>query len=261
MVTMIVCEIGLNHFGDEKYCDQYIDTLVKCDIDAITFQVREKEYYEREEKKHLLLSDNYYEKAIQKIRENNLKVGIAIAEKSRVEYFNGLEVDFFKVISKDIMNYPLLDELIKTGKPIFIATGLSDISEIKKAVDYVKKHENKLILIHTSLTHNITQVNLKAINMLRSEFGVQVAFGSHSKNHNILYAVLGFEPSDIFFYVKGSNPKPHGDEEHAIELGKCSETVADLRELKKALGKDIKLRMDNKISKSSQKVANRGHEK
>lgn len=255
---MIVCEIGLNHCGDEKYCDQYIDTLVKCDIDAITFQVREKEYYEREEKKHLALSNNYYEKAIKKIRENNLKVGIAIAEKNQVEYFNGLEVDFFKVISKDIMNYPLLDELIKTGKPIFIATGLSDISEIKKAVDYVKNHENKLILIHTSLTHDIEKVNLKAINMLRSEFDVPVAFGSHSKNHNILYMVLGFEPSDIFFYVKGPNPKPHGDEEHAIELEKCSETVANLRELKKALGKDIKLRMDNKISKSNQKVANRG---
>ena len=47
---MIIGEIGLNHLGKEEYASQYIDTMVKTSIDAVTFQIREKEYYKRNPK-------------------------------------------------------------------------------------------------------------------------------------------------------------------------------------------------------------------
>ena len=42
---MLVCEIGLNHLGDEKYASEYVSTILTTDIDAITFQIREPEFY------------------------------------------------------------------------------------------------------------------------------------------------------------------------------------------------------------------------
>ena len=55
---MIIAEIGLNHLGDIKQARRYVNLLSHSSIDAITLQVREKEYYK--EKPHLLLDDRLF---------------------------------------------------------------------------------------------------------------------------------------------------------------------------------------------------------
>ena len=47
---MLVAEIGLNHFGSERIANQFIDELLKTDIDAITFQVAGNEFYKKNRK-------------------------------------------------------------------------------------------------------------------------------------------------------------------------------------------------------------------
>ena len=42
---MIICEIGLNHFGDIGYSNEYVDVLSSTGCDAFTYQIREKEFY------------------------------------------------------------------------------------------------------------------------------------------------------------------------------------------------------------------------
>ena len=35
---MIICEVGLNHQGDEKYSTKYTEKLCRTNCDAITYQ-------------------------------------------------------------------------------------------------------------------------------------------------------------------------------------------------------------------------------
>ena len=42
---MIIAEIGLNHLGSEEYLNEYLETLLKSSVDAVTLQVREPEFY------------------------------------------------------------------------------------------------------------------------------------------------------------------------------------------------------------------------
>jgi len=44
---VIVAEIGINHMGSEEYAETYIGALLKSKVDAITFQVRESEFYKK----------------------------------------------------------------------------------------------------------------------------------------------------------------------------------------------------------------------
>ena len=37
---MIIAELGFNHLGNLDIANQYVDALIECDVDAITFQVR-----------------------------------------------------------------------------------------------------------------------------------------------------------------------------------------------------------------------------
>jgi hypothetical protein len=58
---------------------------------------------------------------------------------------------------------------------------------------------------------------------------------------------LAFEPSDIFFYVKGSSQEKYPDDEHAIAMDKVDEVAKGLKILKNALGKGIKKEMENRL--------------
>ena len=42
---MIIAEVGINHLGRVESAHIYVDKLAETDIDGISFQVREKEYY------------------------------------------------------------------------------------------------------------------------------------------------------------------------------------------------------------------------
>lgn len=47
---MIIAEIGMNHLGSFFSAEIMLMDLFKTEIDGITFQVREKEYYSKKPK-------------------------------------------------------------------------------------------------------------------------------------------------------------------------------------------------------------------
>jgi len=244
---MIVCEIGLNHLGDPNYGEEYIEKIIESKSDGITFQIRENDYYSKKEHSHLLLSDSFYQKISEKIHDAGLKFGIAIAEESKIDFFNSINVDFYKILSWDLNNFSLIDKLCNTGKPIFVSTGMGSLDEISKFVQHVSSSKNQFSLIHTQLSHSLDEVNLKAIATLKTKFDLPVSYGNHALNMNTIYASIGFEPSDIFLYVKGNHDIKHPDDEHALNLNDLPELILNIHELYVALGTGKKQKMDKKI--------------
>lgn len=97
---MIICEIGLNHLGDEDYANHYINEVLKSNADAITFQVLKESFYENERFKKFRLEKEFYIKASQKIRDNKKDFGIAIDDVVAIDFLEQLDVSFYKVLSK-----------------------------------------------------------------------------------------------------------------------------------------------------------------
>ena len=100
----IITEIGMNHLGSFNQANYYVDTLIKANVDAITFQVRESEFYQKSSKHHLLLTDNDYINLCKKVKINNKKFGIAIADINKIDFFESIETDFYKIIRNDLVN-------------------------------------------------------------------------------------------------------------------------------------------------------------
>ncbi len=247
MVIMIICEVGLNHCGDIKYADEYVGELLKAKPDGLTFQIREKEFYKKEPGRNLLLPDKYYETVIPRVKSSGIKFGMAICDPDKVEFCEKIGADFYKIIRDDIKNYGLISKLLNTGKKVFVSTGMASLEDISAFIGMAAEHRDQVTLIHTQLSHLLTETNLRAITVLRDKFNLPVAFGSHAANHNILYMALGFEPSDVFFYVKGDRAIGHLDNEHAIELRRCKEAIDNLRELSRAIGDGRKVKMGIEI--------------
>ena len=238
---MIICEIGLNHMGDEKYANEYINKIIKSKADGILFHIREKSFYKKNPK--LLLSDKFYANSIKKIKKNNLKFGITIADVDKINFCERTGVDFYKIFGRDILEKELIKKVLSTKKKIFVSTSISNIKEIKKFEKIIKSKKMQITLVHTHLDKDISKVNLNAMINLKEKFKMKIAYGNHAENPFVIYLSLAFQPSDILFYVKGSKYKHHIDEPHSIKLDDLQKFVENLKILPNALGNKNKIKL------------------
>lgn len=240
---MLIAEIGLNHLGNKDIAKDYINQLSDTYVDGITFQVRESEYYEL--KPELKLDNFEYADLISLIKNNNKKAGIAIADIEQINFFESLDVDFYKIIRNDITNNELVKKLILTNKKIIVSTGTCSESTI---CDFINKFKNNnIVLNHTQLSYDTKDCNLSAINTLKSKFNINVSYGSHCSNFNVLYMALCYQPSDILFYVKRNSSFKYPDDKHAIPLNKVGNITKNLKDLSEAIGSGNKKQMEIKI--------------
>lgn len=245
---MIIAEIGLNHLGSEEYLNEYLDILLKSSVDAITLQVREPEFYKNTDFSEFTLPQGVYTKVSKAVKLSGKKFGVALSDLSLVPFFDNI-VDFYKILSKDLGNINFIKNLINvTNVPIFISTGLSSNQNIHSFIDKIDSNKIENInLIHTRLSNEIEDVNLKAIDSMKKEFNLPVAFGNHCQNRLVTYVSIAFEPSAIFIYVKGETSPYHPDDKHAISLVDIAKHSKELKNLMKCLGAGIKKETKNII--------------
>ncbi len=245
----IVTEIGMNHMGDATYADAYTKALIDARPDGITFQVREKAYYAKQEPgQSPYLAAESYRSAAERTQEAGIQFGVGICDIEEVPFFAEIGTDFYKILSKDIGNRQLVAAVVATGKPVYVSTGMSDEDEIASFVNTAGNTSSQISLIHTQLSYEDADTNLRAIARLRERFHMPVAFGSHSTDKNALYAALGFDPSAMFFYVKGDRPIQHKDEDHAVMLSETAGLIHHIRRLETMLGDGVKKKMSNRIA-------------
>ncbi len=242
---MIIAEIGSNHLGKIELANKYLKDLINSPVDGISFQVREKEFYQSSRYKNFKLDKSNYLNFSTITKRNKKKFGIALADPSLIDFFESLDTDFYKVIRNDIKNDELVDKLIKTNKKIFISTGMSSEEDIMRFIKKYGRPKN-VILNHTSLSNLIDDCNLKAIESMKKH-GFNVSYGNHCENLNVMYMSLIFKPSDIMFYVKACKKLEYPDNKHAVILKEVNEIVNNLKLLSRADGKGIKNNMENKI--------------
>lgn len=240
---MFISEIGLNHKGSEAKAFKMLKDLINTDVDAITFQVLEPALYGKIKEWGKPLSKDFYKDAIDFAHKNNKLMGFAITDKNMVPFLNSAGADFWKSLSTSISDNALLEKLQRTNKLVFIATGISNESEIVK----ISKKLKNIKFIHTQLSQEIEDTNLRAIDRLRRLTNKKIAFGLHCSEHNVLYLSVAFKPSDIFFYVKDNSQEKFPDDEHAIIIDNVDNLVKTLKKLKKALGGGIKEKMGVKL--------------
>ena len=231
-MTALIAEIGLNHLGDEQRAVRALSRALEAGADGITFQIREPKFYESTEKSRRRLPLEFYRQAALAVHEAGRRFGIAIADQTLVESVAAVGVDFWKTLSWDFRNENLRSALFATGRPVFLSTGLSSMDDV---VEGSKRIENA-ILIHTQLSQELSDVNLKAIPAMAQATGLPVAFGLHSRNHDVLKVALAFEPHSMFFYVKEPGVEGLFDDEHALSLDGLPETIHNLKELMRTLG-------------------------
>jgi len=155
-----------------------------------------------------------------------------------------IKMPVYKIASYSVTQYPLLKEVAKTRKPIFMSTGATNLQLIDKAVTLLRQNGNsKLALLQCTAKYPapLTSLNLRVIPLLQKRYHVPIGLSDHSREPHIgpLGAVaLGGRIIEKHFTTDNSLSGP--DQGFAILGRELIDLVSNIRKMEAALGEGKK---------------------
>jgi len=266
-LVFITGEIGINHNGDLSIAKQLIDVAKKVGCNAVKFQKRtiDKVYSKeildspresiwgtttKEQKLGLEFEKNEYDQ----IDSYCKKLGIEwFASSWDIEsqlFLRQYDLTHNKIASAMLTNHELLNVVAEEEKHTFIATGMSTIEEISKAIEIFKKNDCPFELMHTNSSYpmNLEEANLKCITTLQNEFHCNVGYSGHEVDSYIccvISATLG--ATSIERHITLSRALPGSDQSASLEPAGLERMVRDVRRVESTLGDGIKRIWDSEV--------------
>jgi len=160
-----------------------------------------------------------------------------------VDQLEELNVKRYKVASPDLVDMPIHKKIISTRKPVILSTGMANIKEIKKTVDYYKKNRmKKITLLHCVSNYpcSTKSLNLNVIPKLKKIFNLPIGFSDHSVGNNAAVMAVGFGATIIEKHFTTDKKLPGADHFMSMNPKEFSNYVKSIREAEKQLGSDKK---------------------
>ena len=171
--------------------------------------------------------------------------------KDILDFLESLNVAAYKIASPEINHIPLIKKVAKTKKPVILSSGLSNLEDLKLAINTLKKYNNKKIIVlkcNTSYPSPIEDSNIITISDIKKRFKVLSGLSDHTieNTSSILSVALG--GSLIEKHIKLDNDINGIDSFFSLGPKKFSSLVKEIRTAELALGK-----ISYKITKSASK--------
>jgi len=269
--VFIIAEAGVNHNGKIKLAKKLVDVAKEAGADAVKFQtfkaeslVSEKtemaEYQKRNIKKkqsqlEMLKKMELNPKDFIELKKYCDKKGIIFLStphtEEAVDFLEPL-VPVYKVASGDLTNIPLLEKIAKKKKPIILSTGMATLSEVREAVQTIRKQDNnKIVLLHCTTNYpcSLDEVNLRAMQTIK-RLNCLVGYSDHTLGIivPIMAVTMGAVVIEKHFTLNKNLPGP--DHKASLEPEELKRMVKAIRDVEKALGNGVK-----KPTKGEKKIA------
>lgn len=158
---------------------------------------------------------------------------------SAVELLQDLNAPAYKIASFELVDLPLIKRVAECGKPLLMSTGMASVNEVKEALDIALKHGNgEVLLFHCVSSYPTTtrDSNLKNIEFLKNEFGVEVGLSDHTITNLASTVAIGLGASAIEKHFKLSHKSCGPDASFSITSDQFKSLVIDCNDAWKSLG-------------------------
>lgn len=263
MKVFIVAEAGVNHNGRFQTAKKLIDAAQKAGADAIKFQTfkaeevvspkallasYQKKSFPKEKNqfkliKKLEFSFESFKKLSDYCRKKSIMFLSTPFDYQSVDFLQAVRVPLFKISSGELTNIPFLKYVAEKKKRVILSTGMSDIEEVKQAVDAIYSTGNKdLVLLHcvTDYPASFEDVNLRVMETLRKVFKVPVGYSDHTAGIEIAVAAASLGASVIEKHLTLRRTMKGPDHQASLEPNEFAQMVTAIRRVEKALGNGVK---------------------
>jgi N-acetylneuraminate synthase len=254
--VFIIAEIGINHNGDLSIAKQLIKAAKEAGCDAVKFQKRTVEVvYTPEEldkprenpfgatngdlKRGLEFSHEAYNEIDAYCAELGILWFASPWDEASVDFLEQFNVPCHKIASPGLTDAGLLNQIKKTGKPVILSVGMSDIDEVDKAVKILGK--DRLVLLQCVSEYPATpeNINLRVMRNIAERYGVPVGYSGHEADTVISAAAVAAGACMVERHFTLDRNMWGTDHKVSINPDEMAELVRNIRMVEKALGDGV----------------------
>jgi sialic acid synthase SpsE len=254
--VLVVAEIGNNHEGDFEVAKAMVQRAAECGVDAVKFQTFQTKYFvsSRDQARYerLLQFEIPYaqwEELHRLAKELGLLFFSTPLDLESAKFLKDL-VDCYKIASGDNNFFPLIEQVCATGKPIILSSGLSDLSRVQQAQQFIEAQWSRhglqpgLAILHCVSSYPVPaeQANLAAIPYMKSRLGCPIGYSDHTLGLEacIIALALGAEIIEKHFTLD-KNYSAFRDHQLSADPKEMQELVAQAARVPLMVGKPEKI--------------------
>ncbi len=254
--VFVIAEIGINHNGDLDLAKKMIAAAKKAGCNAVKFQKRTVEVvYTPAElavfrenpfgstngdlKRGLEFSSEAYREIDEFCKAQDILWFASPWDEASVDFLERFHVPCYKIASPSLTDAGLLRRVKATDKPVLLSTGMSELSEIDRAVDILGR--DQLILLHCVSQYPSApeNIHLRVIQTLESRYGVPVGYSGHEQDTVISAMAVALGACVIERHFTLDRALWGSDHKASIEPDEMTALVSNIRLIERALGKSI----------------------
>ncbi|PID40426.1 MAG: pseudaminic acid synthase [Proteobacteria bacterium] len=161
-------------------------------------------------------------------------------DRSSVEFLETMGVPAYKIASFELIDLPLIQQVAKTGKPLFLSTGMATMEEIEKAVRVANgSGADQIVLLKCTSSYpaGANNMNLKTLTHMADHFGYPCGLSDHSLGHTCAIAAVALGAMMIEKHFTLSRRNNSADSGFSAEPAEFKAMVESIRTVEMALGK------------------------
>lgn len=195
----VIAEIGVNHDGSVDRALQLVDAAATAMADAVKLQLFETDrllsraaklaaYQEKsgatdpfEMLRDLELSVEEMRPIVDRAHACGLHAIVTVFSVELVSHANELPWDAYKTASPDVINKPLIEQLIATGRPLMVSCGAATLDEIAQASGWIGDHPHTLMHCVSSYPTPECDATLAARCAMRCVDPMSLGYSDHTE--------------------------------------------------------------------------------
>jgi N-acetylneuraminate synthase len=255
----IIAEIGINHNGSLDLARKLIDGAIFAGADAVKFQKRTPELcvprdqwnLERDtpwgritylEYRHKVeFTYEQYRNIDRYCRARGLDWFASCWDEEAVDFMERFDTPLYKVASATLTDLALLEKLRRTGKPLMLSTGMSEMWQIHEAVDLTSS--NELMLAHATSSYPCPpeELNLRMIPTLKDTFpGIPIGYSGHEVGLAPTWAAVTLGATFVERHITLDRAMWGSDQAASVEVMGFHNLVRNIRDIEQAMGDGVK---------------------
>lgn len=264
----VIAEVGVNHNGSLETAKTLIDRASDAAVDVVKFQTFVPEeivsegtekaaYQERAESKtqyemleRVSLSRSEIDELADYCEQQGLEFMSTPYDPQSVDVIESVGVERYKIASADIINKPLLEAVVETGKPVILSTGMATLGEIERTVNWLQTNDcTDFSLLHCVSCYPAEpwQVNMRFMETLSMAFDVPVGFSDHTLGTHIpvMAASCGATVIEKHFTLDRTMEGP--DHFASLEPDELATMVDKIQDVEAAMGETTRILTDAEL--------------
>lgn len=191
------------------------------------------------------VADEWSEKLKTKCDEVGIEYMTSPYDFSSVDWADNF-VNAFKIGSGDITWPEILEYMAQKKKPILLATGASNMSDVDRAMEIIRKYTSDIVLMqcntnYTAMTENFNYINLNVLKTYREKYpDVILGLSDHTFGHSTVLGALALGARVFEKHFTDDNSRSGPDHKFSMNPETWREMVNAANELYNAMGDGVK---------------------